>query len=183
MSASGIVVIVVLAVIVLAVVGALVLVMNRRRQRAGLQERFGPEYDRAVDDHDDRREAEKELADAADRRDALEIRDLSTAERDKYAQQWMEVQAAFVDDPGAATRDADRLIGAAMRDRGYPVEDFESRASMVAADNPELVEHYRSAHEIGIRTDEASTEELRRAFVHYRALFEHMLSERNDVTA
>lgn len=182
MDIIGIVVIVVLAIIVVAVVAGLVLVRNRRRQREGLQERFGPEYDRAVDEHGDRREAEKKLADTADRRDALEIRDLTTAERDKYTRQWMEVQAAFVDDPGAATRDADRLIGAAMRDRGYPVEDFEARASMVAADDPALVEHYRAAHEVGARTEEASTEELRGAFVHYRALFEHMLSERNDVT-
>ena len=181
MSTTGVVVLVV--VLVLAAVAAAVLVMRRQRERDALRERFGQEYDRAVDEHGDRRTAEKKLADVAEQHDKLTVRELAPAERDRYTRLWMEVQAAFVDDPVAATRDADRLVEAVMRDRGYPVEDFETQAHMIAVDHPDVVSHYRAAHAVGLRSDEASTEELRQAFVHYRELFEEMLSEpREDPT-
>lgn len=176
MTTTSIVVLVVL--VLLAVVAAAVILRARRtREREHLQERFGPEYDRAVEEHGDRRAAEKRLADVADRRDRLEIRDLDPSERERYAQQWTLVQAAFVDHPAAATRDADRLVGSVMKDRGYPVDDFETRSDMVAADHPDVARHYRAAHEVGARSDTADTEDLRQAFVHYRALFETLLVE------
>ena len=182
---SNAVVILVVALVVLAVLVGVALVAGKRKREqrsATLQDRFGPEYDRAVADHGDRRTAEQRLADVADRRDKAEIRDLTPAERDHYTRQWMEVQAAFVDAPAAATRDADRLVSAIMRDRGYPVDDFDSddlqgRAGLVAVDHPQVVEHYRAAHAVGSRTEEVGTEDLRQAFVHYRALFDEMLSE------
>ena len=64
-----------------------------------------------------------------------------------------------------------------MRDRGYPVDDVENRADLVATDHAELAGHYRAAHEVGRRADNAETEELRQAFVHYRALFVELLAE------
>jgi hypothetical protein len=170
---------VIVLVVVLLVLAALaaVMMMRRKQERAGLQERFGPEYDRAVEQGTSRREAEHHLADVADRRDKAEIRDLDAGERERYSRQWTNVQAAFVDDPTGATRDADVLVGAVMRDRGYPLDDVEDRADLVAADHAELAGHYRSAHAVGQRADDASTEELRQAFVHYRALFVELLAE------
>ena len=182
MSTMTVVVIVVLVLLALAV---LLMVMRARsaKRREHLQERFGPEYDRAVEAHGDRKAAEKRLAVAADRRDAVEIRPLDPAERRRYADRWSLVQAAFVDAPAPATRDADRLVQAVMRDRGYPVDDFATRAEMLAADHPEVVEHYRAAHAVGSREDTdaaADTEDLRQAFVHYRALFELLLTDGGD---
>ena len=176
MSTTTVIVIVVVALLLVAV--ALFLAARRRSERAGLQERFGPEYDRAVDEHGGRRQAEHRLADVASRRDKAEIRELEPAERSTYAARWGSVQSDFVDDPVAATREADRLVGAVMRDRGYPLDDVGDPADLVAADqHPELASHYRAAHEIGQRSDDATTEELRQAFVHYRALFENLLAE------
>ena len=170
----------VIVIVLLILAAAAVVVMMRARQAKrseGLQERFGPEYDRAVESHGDRKSAEKRLADAADRRDQVDIRALEPAERARYSQQWTGVQAAFVDEPGTATRDADRLVQDVMRDRGYPVDDFATRAEMLATDHPEVVEHYRAAHAVGSRHESADTESLRQAFVHYRALFELLLDD------
>jgi hypothetical protein len=170
------VILIVLVLLVLA--GLAYFVMNRRKQeRETLRERFGPEYDRAVDEQGNRRQAEHHLADVATRRDQAEVRDLRPEERQRYNQRWSDVQAAFVDDPVVATRDADDLVGAVMRDRGYPVDDIEDRADLVAADHAELAGHYRAAHDVGRRADDATTEELRQAFVHYRELFVLLLAE------
>jgi len=182
MSETLIVLVVVAALVLLALLAFAAVTAKRRRERdrEQLRERFGPEYDRTVAETGDRRTAEKRLAHVAHRRDKAEIRELTPDERDRYTREWMEVQAAFVDAPAAATRDADRLVGAAMRDRGYPVDDFETQAGVLAVDHPRVVEHYRAAHAVGVRSDQADTEELRQAFVHYRALFEEILSERRE---
>lgn len=171
------IVIIVLVVLALLVAGYL-FQQQRRREREALRERFGPEYDRAVEEHGNRRDAEHRLADAASRRDKAQLRDLTTEERMGYLQRWTEVQAAFVDDPAGAARDADDLVGRVMRDRGYPLDDVEDRGDLVAADHAELAGHYRAAHAVGRRADQATTEELRQAFVHYRALFVELLDER-----
>ncbi len=164
------------AVVLLAVAVAAYLWTRRRSQEtARLQERFGPEYDRAVDEHGSRRDAEHRLADVSTRRDQAEIRDLGPEERDRYAERWAAVQADFVDDPVGATGQADRLVGEVMRDRGYPVDDVADRGDLVATDHSALAHHYRAAHAIGRRAGEASTEELRQALVHYRALFGELL--------
>ena len=174
MSTTGIIVLVVLVILALLIIAAVMAVMRKRRTR-GLRERFGSEYDRTVDEHGSRRKAEHQMAGSAHRRDKVEIRDLDPLERQRYARTWTDVQSAFVDDPWAATRDADRLVGAVMRDRGYPVDDFATKSDMIAMDHADLAEHYRQAHEIGSRSEEPSTEELRRGFVHYRALFDKLL--------
>ncbi|MEP6760094.1 MAG: hypothetical protein ABJA93_01855 [Sporichthyaceae bacterium] len=177
---------IVIALVVLAVVALLIWASARNKARQSekrdqLRERFGPEYDRAVSEHGSEDEAASHLGDVAKTRDKLEIRDLTPAQRDRYTTDWMEVQSAFVDAPDAAVRDADRLVGAVMRDRGYPVDDFDTKADMIAADHPRIVENYRSAHDIRMRTDNGSdgsgTEDLRTAFVYYRALFAELLDD------
>jgi hypothetical protein len=136
--------------------------MKSRRSRA-LQERFGPEYDRTVRATDDKREAEAELAARAERRDSLDIRPLTPAARERYLAEWQGVQARFVDDPEGAVRDADTLIQSAMRERGYPVDDFEQRSSDISVDHPHVVENYRQGHRLADASarGDGSTEDLR----------------------
>ena len=168
--------------IVIAVVVVLVIVVAARgrasrRRRHHLQQRFGSEYDRTVDGADRRREAERDLRDREARHDELELRPLSDASRQRYTEQWQDMQAGFVDRPQVAVADADRLITDLMRERGYPVDDFDTRSELVSVDHPDVVENYRTAHGIAARTVEGrtSTEDLRQAVISYRALFEEML--------
>jgi hypothetical protein len=170
------VVIIVLVVLALVAIG-LIYYAKRQRETAQLQERFGPEYDRAVGEQGSRRSGEHHLADVASTRDKAEIRTLTPAERERYTERWTGVQADFVDDPAGAAHDADVLVGEVMRDRGYPLDDVEDRADLVATDHAELAGHYRAAHAVGRRAQDATTEELRQAFVHYRALFVELLGE------
>src|SRR4051812_8939279 len=132
---------------------------SRRRKR--LQDRFGSEYDRTVADAPSRREAESELTERQKRRDELEIRPLEHSARDRYASEWHNTQAKFVDDPEGAIGEADRLIQQVMLERGYPVEDFEQRASDLSVDHPEVISNYRASHGISIANERgsASTED------------------------
>jgi hypothetical protein len=171
--------VIVLIVLVVLVLIALAIMANARKKKRSeeLKDRFGPEYDRAVDQHDSRRKAESELSDVAHRRDTLDIRELTAAERDRFTERWMAVQATFVDDPGEATRDADRLVGEVMRDRGYPVDDFDTKSDMIAADHPHIAENYRAAHSVAGRhsSGTTTTDDLREGFMHFRALFDELL--------
>jgi len=164
-------VLIVVVVVLLAIVGVLA---YQRRRSAQLQQGFGPEYDRAVEEHGDQRAAESELLERRQRRSRFEVRPLGAAARDRYAERWRATQAQFVDQPASALGDADTLVAEVMRDRGYPVEDFEQRAADVSVDHPTVVEHYRKAHAIHTRS-RASTEDLREAMLHYRALFDELL--------
>jgi hypothetical protein len=168
---------------VLVAVGALLVValvvwqaLKARRTRT-LQERFGPEYGRTMERADGRREAEAELAARAERRDRLDIRPLAPAARERYLEEWRRVQARFVDDPVGAVREADSLIQSVMRERGYPVEDFEQRAADVSVDHPHVVESYRAGHRLAGSED---TEDQRQAMVHLRSLFEELVEEPGD---
>lgn len=181
-------------VLIVIIIGIVVLVAAvlfavwdaRRRRRASLQERFGPEYEREVAARGSERDAAQHLGEVADRRDQLDIRQLEPAARDRYTRRWEAVQTQFVDRPGPALDEADRLVTDVMHDRGYPVEDFGERAELVAADHPQVVEHYRAAHAArqAHRGDPGSsdTEELRQAFVHYRALFDELVHGRQDTS-
>ncbi len=165
------IVIVVVLVLAALVAGAY---LQQNRRRAALQERFGPEYDRAVEGASTRREAEQHLSGVAQRRDELTVRDLDESERSRFSAEWDVVQARFVDEPAAAVDSAETLISTVMRERGYPVEDFDEQADLVAADHPEVVQHYREAHAAHERHRSAGgldTEDLRQSFMHYRALF------------
>ncbi|HEY6424999.1 MAG TPA: hypothetical protein VIY28_17510 [Pseudonocardiaceae bacterium] len=171
---------IIVAIIVLAGVVAFAVWEARRRRRARLQQRFGPEYAREVETRGSERDAEQHLSGVADRRDQLDIQELEPAARDGYTRRWEAVQAKFVDQPGSALDEADRLVTDVMRDRGYPVDDFSERADLVAADHPQIVEHYRAAHAVQHAhhggAGASDTEELRQAFVHYRALFNELVA-------
>jgi hypothetical protein len=168
---------IVIGVIVAIVVLGVVFSALRTRRSRSLQDQFGREYDRAVDKAGGRREAERELAERQKRHDELELRPLSQDARDRYLQQWQVTQGRFVDDPTGAVSEADDLVQRVMRDRGYPVDDFEQRAADISVEHPELVEKYRTANGIARASErgEASTEDLRHSVRHYRALFVELL--------
>jgi hypothetical protein len=164
-------------IVIVVIVLALAWILTRQQRTARLRKQFGPEYERAVSESGSRHAAESELEDRRARREKLEIVALEPAARDRYLERWRLVQAQFVDSPTEATRAADRLINEVMRERGYPVEDFEQRAADVSVDHPQVVDDYRAAHTVAEANErsEASTEDLRQALVHYRSLFEELL--------
>ena len=176
-------VIVIVAIVLIALIVAAVLVTRQRRSQQ-LQEGFGPEYDRTVEERGgDRREAEAELRERRGRREQFDIRELDPAARDRYAERWRGAQRRFVDEPAPAVGEADGLVMEVMRDRGYPVaEEFDQRAADVSVDHPEVVDHYRAAHDISGRATagDASTEDLRQAMVHFRALFVELLGPEDE---
>jgi hypothetical protein len=164
---------VVAAVVVLTVVWR---ALRTRRTRA-LKDTFGREYDRTVEQEGGRRDAERELRERQKRHEELELKPLSPEARDSYVSQWQVTQIRFVDDPKGAVAEADTLVQQVMRDRGYPVDDFERRVADISVEHPDLVERYRTAHGIAQASErnEASTEDLRHAVRHYRALFTELL--------
>ncbi|MEX0781252.1 MAG: hypothetical protein WD557_01285 [Dehalococcoidia bacterium] len=172
----------VIVAIVAAVVLAIVVVFAawsylRRRHSDDLRDTFGPEYDRVVRDQG-RGAGEKELESRRERVKVFDVRPLSQEQYTAFTTRWTESQARFVDDPSAAIGDADALVEEVMQARGYPIEgDFERRAADISVDHPELVSNYRSAYEVSKRHEsgDATTEELRRAMVNYRALFADLL--------
>jgi hypothetical protein len=168
-----------LAVTVILVVAALAWLYVRRRRTttAQLRQRFGPEYERAVQEHGSERQAEAQLADREKRVERLKIRDLDPTERERFSSQWTSLQSRFVDDPKGAVTEADQLVSSLMQTRGYPVADFNQRAADISVDHPKVVANYRSAHEIALRLEqgEASTEDLRTAMIHYRSLVEELV--------
>ena len=171
---------IVLTVAVIVVIAAVLVwlyVRNRRRTTAGLRQKFGSEYDRVVLAHGSERKAESKLEDREKRVEKLKIRDLEPTERERYSKNWEAVQSRFVDSPKGAVAEADDLVSSVMKTRGYPVSDFDQRAADISVDHPRVVENYRSAHEIALRLgkDQASTEDLRTAMIHYRSLFEALV--------
>ncbi|MFF0558143.1 hypothetical protein [Streptomyces sp. NPDC004266] len=176
MSTGTILAIVIPVVVVIALI-VLAVALDRRRRRR-LRERFGPEYDRAVDDAGSRRAAEHDLGAREKRHEALDIKPLSSGARERYAQQWSSVQEQFVDRPDGAVHDADTLVTSLMRERGYPTEDFEQQMRDLSVEHGRTLEHYQAAHEINALSSshQATTEQLRGAMVHYRALFDELLS-------
>ncbi len=153
----------------------------RRGQTRKLRERFGPEYGRTVERAGDRVKAESELREREKRVARLRIEPLAPADATRFDDAWRAVQARFVDNPTESLAEADDLIRKLMLKRGYPVGDFEARAADVSVDHPRVVENYREAHAIALKHQrgESNTEELRRAFIHYRALFEELLEVRS----
>jgi hypothetical protein len=150
-----------------------------RRRTARLREDFGPEYDRTLRAHGDQHTAEAELQRRRARRRRLDIRPLDPVARERYAERWTETQRRFADAPAPAVAEADDLIIEVMRERGYPVDDFEQRAAGISVDHPETVEHYRAAHAISLASTAqgAKTADLHKAMVHFRALFDELLHD------
>jgi hypothetical protein len=174
MSSTPIVVIVVLVVVILLAVAAWMVVRRR-----SLQQRFGPEYDRAVSEGDGRLAAERELRAREKRHAELDIKPLSEESRQRYASAWDEIQAQFVDEPNSAVGRADELVSRLIAERGYPTGDYDEQLSHLSVEHARTLEHYRDAHDINLRNErgEASTEQLRQALVHYRALFGDLLGD------
>ena len=173
--------IIIVAAAVLIVLAVAAIYMRSRRSRS-LQERFGSEYERTVEEEGGRRGAERELAERERQRERLDIIPLAPEARDRYGESWRTVQTRFVDDPAGAVGEADRLVTDVMRERGYPIDDFVQRAADISVDHPDVVENYRAGHALYLKEDrgEAGTENLRQAFVHYRALFSELLETRED---
>ena len=172
----------IIAAVVVVVVGAIIGVYFQRRRTERLRSRFGPEYERSVTESGDRRRAEAQLEKRAERVEKYHLRSLTADDRSRFAEQWDRVQAHFVDAPAGAVAEADQLLGDIMATSGYPMGDFEQRAADISVDHPVVVQNYRAAHEIAIRQakGQATTEDLRRAMIHYRALFEDLVYERKE---
>jgi len=149
----------------------------RRRRSTTLRERFGSEYDRVVHHVGDVKKAEASLEARAKRVEKLNIHPLTAADSARFGQAWRNVQERFVDDPRGAVTEADRLVGEVMHARGYPLGEFEQRIEDISVDHPDVVMNYRAAREIAQAhaRGQASTEDLRQAMVHYRALFDDLL--------
>lgn len=164
-------------IVIVAIIVIAALLVTRRRKTQHLKEHFGPEYDRALRERGNPKLAEAELAERERRVHSLSIHSLSPGARDKYAQEWDAVQRRFVDEPAVAVNEADNLVNRVMSSRGYPMADFEQRAADVSVTHPQVVQNYRAARDIVARhgRGQSSTEDLRRAMVHYRALFEDLL--------
>lgn len=169
--------IVISAVLAGIVVILIAMLLTQRRRSVQLQERFGPEYDRVLRDHGSQKDAEEELLSRERRVTRFRIVPLSREDTARFSEAWREVQNRFVDDPKAAVEDADRQVRELVQRRGYPMGDFEQRAADLSVDHAEMVDHYRQAHQIAVgnQAGTASTEDLRKAIVHYRAIFDELL--------
>jgi hypothetical protein len=174
-----------IALLVVAVVVTLAFVAARSRgskQTERLRQHYGPEYDRAVTSTGDQRAAEEELVARERKLKKLDIVSLSPQAKEMYSEQWRLVQTGFVDNPASAVKDADLLVNQVMRERGYPIDDFEQRAADISVNHPAVVENYRAAHGIYLtqQNGQIGTEAQREAFVRYRALFEKLLGTDQD---
>jgi hypothetical protein len=175
MTTAQIIVLVLAAGIVVVVVAAVVVVSRRQ----ALRQRFGPEYDRVLAERESRPAAERELRERERRHAELQLRPLTPEARTTYAEQWAKVQAQFVDAPEDAVRAGDALVTRLIGEIGYPTENYEDQLATLSVEHASRLSHYRDAHDIFLRTErgEASTEQLRQALVHYRALFAELLGD------
>ena len=173
---------VIMTLVIVAMMGAFWIFIQRRRSDR-LKSRFGPEYDRVIQEHGKRWRAEAVLETREKRVEGLHIRSLTHSDRDHFAQAWHADQARFVDDPKGAVTEADLLVTEVMKARGYPVSTLEQRVADISVDHPHVVENYRAAADIALRhkSGEATTEDLRQAMVYYRKLFEELL-ETSELT-
>jgi hypothetical protein len=174
--------IIIVILLVAVIIGLAAYIYFQRTRTQKLQRRFGPEYDRALSRHQNQTVAEAELRAREERVKKLHIVPLSSADAARFSETWREVQSRFVDDPKAAVEDADRQVRELMAKRGYPMGDFEQRAADISVDHASVVDNYRNAHDIAVRSQRgaADTEELRKAIVHYRALFDELLEVRAE---
>ena len=176
MDTTNTITIVIAVIVLLVLVGLLGMLFTRRQRTKRLQERFGPEYDRTIREVGDQRQAEEELAARLDHVKALEIRPLSAQETERFTREWQLAQAEFVDEPLTALQKANQLLKEVMSTKGYLVDDFEQRAADISVDYPDLVIDYRELRAIAAKGDDeaVTTEEMRQAMVHARALFENL---------
>jgi hypothetical protein len=170
---------VLIAILIVAVLVVAVLAWKlfQRQRTRRLRSHFGPEYDRTIEQYGEPVKAERDLEARQKRMQKVNIRPLTPAERERFADRWQGVQSRFVDDPSGTIREADRLVSELMSARGYPVTEFEGRADDISVDHPYVVSNYRLAHEIALKHERgaSTTEDLRKAVVCYRELFEELL--------
>ena len=164
-------------VAILALIALLAWFYYQKKQSHRLEQRFGPEYGRTVTELGGRTKAESELKTREKRVEHLNIVPLVPSEAARFSQAWKALQGRFVDNPKDVVVEADQLVRELMLKRGYPIGDFERRAADISVDHPAVVDNYRAAQAIAVRDQrgEADTEELRKAVVHYRALFDELL--------
>jgi hypothetical protein len=172
---TGAIIGIVIAVVVVLVLGAMVLRLTVQQRE--LRSRFGPEYDRVMEDQANRRAAMRELSERERRHAELDLQPITATSRDRYRQSWALIQSQFVDRPSSAVDEADRLVLSIMEERGYPIGDIDERLSLLSVDHASVLGHYREAYDIRERHQQSqvSTEELRTAMVHYRWLVEDLL--------
>ncbi len=182
MSTGIVIVIVVIAIVVVGAAVAAVMSADRRRR---LQQRFGPEYDRVVEERVSRREAEAELSRRERRVSELNIRPLEPSARARYLAEWATIQEQFVDAPQVAVTHAQGLVVAVMNERGYPTEDRDQVLADLSVEHASFLDHYRAASDISERATAGtcSTEDLRQAVIHYRALFQELLGAPGGLAA
>jgi ribosomal protein L13E len=168
--------VIILIIVILVVIAAVAWGVQASRRKK-LQSTFGPEYDRVVADTGSRSDGEKELREREKRHAELELKPLSEESRAQYATAWEEVQIQFVDVPEQAVTTADNLVTRLIAERGYPTGDYDDQLANLSVEHARTLGHYRDAHDISLRSqsNEASTEDLRQALVHYRALFADLL--------
>jgi len=175
---NTVVVVVIVIVVVVAIVGVVSLFFRRRRSDQ-LRQRFGPEYERTVEESDGRRAAERGLRERERRRSEFEVTPVPEPDADRYREEWADIQHRFVDQPAEAVARADQLVVQIMRDSGYPVDDFEHRVDDISVDHPEVAQHYREAHSVAVAqaAGSADTERLRLAVTSYRQLVDALLPD------
>ncbi len=168
------------AVVVLGLVALGAWLFYQKKQSHKLQERFGPEYGRTVNELGSRTKGESDLKAREKRVERLDILPLAPSEAARFSEAWQALQSRFVDNPKGVVVQAEQLVRELMEKRGYPMGDFERRAGDISVDHPDVVANYRSAQAIAVRDRQGSadTEELRKAVVHYRALFDELLEVR-----
>jgi hypothetical protein len=172
--------IVILVVVLLAVLFAAGWFFGGQARSRRLRNRFGPEYDRRLETAENRRVAERELAEREKRHAKLSLRPLADTARVQYTEQWTRIQERFVDEPREAVAGAEDLVHTVMRERGYPMEGFEQQAADLSVEHAGVVDGYRTAHEIRGRDGQSDTEELRTALVHYREIFQRLVGHADD---
>jgi hypothetical protein len=175
---------IIIVAVLLVAAGIAIWLSTRKRKTERLRTQFGgAEYTRAVREGGSRRKAETALDERAERVERLHIRPLAVGDRARFVESWARVQGRFVDSPGGAVTDADQLLGDVMSTRGYPMSDFEQRAADISVDHPLVLDNYRAAHQSALRQTrgQASTEDLRQAMIHFRTLFEELVSEPDAV--
>jgi len=175
MSATQIVITIIVVLVVVALAAFAWMTMRRR----ALRTRFGPEYDRVLSEQDSVSAAERELRARERRHSELELRPLDAQAHQRYTAAWEDVQAKFVDAPTEAVGEAHELVTQLVDERGYPTDDHDEQLATLSVDHARTLGHYRDAHEIYELNSrgEATTEQLRQALVHYRALFADLLGE------
>jgi hypothetical protein len=172
-----------IAVVAILVIGFIAMMVTKKTREEKYKKQFGSEYDRTVKSTGSRSDAEHELKERAARVETYEIRPLTASDRQRFTSDWEKIQADFVDRPTIAVMAADELINSVLRARGYPMADFETQAADLSVKHPRVVDKFRHAHGVTVPRDgrQPSTEDLRRAMVEYRELFDELVSSSRDV--